>query len=95
MRYAVCFNGYSTSKVQRRTSANTIQGATHISKTYLKLQQSEGFVIEAAAQIYAAYITSGRLNEENKESLMKEAIRDALRIALTVDETIIAENEPG
>jgi hypothetical protein len=26
---------------------------------------------------------------------MKEAIRDALRIALTVDETIIAENEPG
>jgi len=66
-----------------------------MSKTYLKLQQSEGFVIEAAAQIYAAYITSGRLNEENKESLMKEAIRDALRIALTVDETIIAENEPG
>jgi len=66
-----------------------------MSKTYLKLQQSEGFVIEAAAQIYAAYITSGRLNDENKESLMKEAIRDALRIALTVDETIIAENEPG
>ncbi|MFN7629643.1 MAG: hypothetical protein ACK5PZ_22680 [Pirellula sp.] len=66
-----------------------------MSKTYLKLQQSEGFVIEAAAQIYAAYITSGKLNQENKEAIMKEAIRDALRIALTVDETIIAENEPG
>lgn len=66
-----------------------------MSKTYLKLQQSEGFVIEAAAQIYAAYITSGKLNQENKEAIMKEAIRDALRIALTVDETIISENEPG
>ena len=66
-----------------------------MSKTYLKLQQSEGCVIEAAAQIYAAYITSGKLNQENKEAIMKEAIRDALRIALTVDETIIAENEPG
>jgi|688.fasta_scaffold177742_3 hypothetical protein len=66
-----------------------------MSKTYLKLQQSEGFVIEAAAMIYAAYITSGKLNQENKEAIMKEAIRDALRIALTVDETIIAENEPG
>jgi hypothetical protein len=66
-----------------------------MSKTYLKLQQSEGFVIEAAAMIYAAYITSGKLNQENKEAIMKEAIRDALRIALTVDETIISENEPG
>jgi len=66
-----------------------------MSHTYLKLQQSEGFVIEAAAQIYSAYISSGRLNQENKEALMKEAIRDALRIALTIDETIIADEETG
>lgn len=66
-----------------------------MSKTYLKLQQSEGFVIEAAAQIYSAYIASGQLTQENKESLMKGAIRDALRIAIAIDETIIAENEPG
>ena len=66
-----------------------------MSKTYLKLQPSEGFVIEAADQIYSAYIISGQLTQEKKEVLMKEAIRDALRIALTVDETIIAENEPG
>lgn len=66
-----------------------------MSHTYLKLQQSEGFVIDAAARIYSAYIQSGQLNQENKETLMKEAIRDALRIALTIDEAIVADEETG
>ncbi|MBU6172537.1 MAG: hypothetical protein KGQ60_01965 [Planctomycetes bacterium] len=66
-----------------------------MSHTYLKLQPSEGFIIDAAAQIYSAYISSGQLNQENKELLMKEAIRTALRIALTIDETIVADEETG
>lgn len=83
-------------KVGLRTSNPLIERNTiTMSHTYIKLQQSEGFVIEAAARIYSAYIGSGQLNQENKESLMKEAIRDALRIALTIDETIVADEETG
>ena len=62
-------------------------------RTYLKLQQSEGFVIQAAAQIYAAYILAGRVDQENKDELMKQSIRDALRISVAVDEAIIADCE--
>ena len=57
-----------------------------MARTYLKLQQSEGFVIQAAAQIYAARITAGSVNEENKDDIMKQSIRDALRISIAVDE---------
>ena len=64
-----------------------------MAKTYLMLQQSEGFVIQAAAQIYSAHILAGRVDQENKDELMKQSIRDALRISIAVDEAIIADCE--
>lgn len=64
-------------------------------KTHMKLQQSEGFVIQAAAQIYAAHIAAGELTEENKDQLMKQAIRDAIRISICVDDAIVADDEMG
>ncbi len=62
-------------------------------KTYLKLQQSEGFVIQAVSQIYAAHITAGHVTDENKEDFIKQAIRDAMRISVAVDEAIVADGE--
>ena len=62
-------------------------------KTYLKLQQSEGIVIQAAARIYAAHIATGQVTEENKNVFMKQSIRDALRISVAVDEAIVADGE--
>ncbi len=62
-------------------------------RTYLNLQQSEGFVIQAAAQIYAAHILAGRVDQEHKDELMKQSIRDALRISVAVDEAIVADCE--
>ncbi len=66
-----------------------------MAKTYIQLQQSEGFVIQAAAQISAAHIVAGTMTEENKDSLMKQAIRDAIRISVAVDDAIVADSEVG
>ena len=64
-----------------------------MAKTYLKLQRSEGYIIQAAAQIYAAHITSGHADDGQEDACMEKAIRDAIRIAKTVDEAVIAEGE--
>ena len=64
-----------------------------MAKTYIKLQQSEGYIIQAAAQIYAAHIVSGRIEGGQEDACMQQAIRDAIRIAKTVDEVVIAEGE--
>ena len=63
--------------------------------TYLTLQQSEGFVIQAAAQIYAAYITTGQVVDGQEAEWMKRSIREAIQIAKTTDSIIIAEGEVG
>ncbi len=64
-----------------------------MAKVYLKLQQSEGYIIQAAAQIYAAHLTAGRLEEGQEAACMEKSIRDAIRIAKTVDAAVIAEGE--
>jgi len=64
-----------------------------MAKTYLKLQQSEGYIIQAAAQIYAAHVTAGHIKEGQDDACMEKAIRDAIRIAKTVDDAVIAEGE--
>ncbi len=66
-----------------------------MAKTYIQLQQSEGFVIQAATQIFAAHIVAGTMTEENKDTLMKQAIRDAIRISVAVDDAIVADSEVG
>ena len=66
-----------------------------MAKTYIQLQQSEGFVIQAAAQIFAAHIAAGTVTEENKDTIMKQAIRDAIRISVAVDEAIVSDSEVG
>ena len=64
-----------------------------MAKTYLKLQQSEGYIIHAAAVIYATQLASGRIEEGREDACMQQAIRDAIRIAKTVDAAVIAEGE--
>jgi hypothetical protein len=64
-----------------------------MAKTYLKLQRSEGYIIQAAAQIYAAHVGTGRLEEGQEAACMERSIRDAIRIAKTVDDAVIAEGE--
>ena len=62
--------------------------------TYLTLQQTEGFIVQAAAQIYSAYIITGKADDD-EATWMKKAIKEAITIAKTTDDAIIAEGEVG
>lgn len=64
-----------------------------MAKKHLTLQHSESVVVQAAAQIYAAYIASGRVSEEGTTMWMKQAIREALMIARGVDDAVISDGE--
>jgi hypothetical protein len=66
-----------------------------MAKSYLKLQQSEAVVVQAAAQIYAAYIVAGRVDEGQESEFMQKSIRAALRIAKATDEAVVSDEEPG
>ena len=64
-------------------------------KPVLSLQPSEGIVVQAAAAIYAAYITTGRAKEGSEKEWMKRSIDEALWMAMTTDEMIQSDNELG
>ena len=61
----------------------------------LKLEVSEGIVVQVAGQIYAAYIAAGRVTEETEKEWMDRSIHEALRIAQTVDEALQSDSELG
>ena len=60
---------------------------------HLKLQHSESVVIQAAAQIYAAYITAGRVQDGEEARWMERSIREAIRIAKATDAAIVSDEE--
>lgn len=62
---------------------------------YLSLQPSEGIVIRAAADIYAAYIVANRVSEGEEDKWMQRSVREALSIARTADESISSDREVG
>jgi hypothetical protein len=64
-----------------------------MAKKYLKLQHSESVVVQAASQIYAAYIINGRVAEGEESQWMKRSIREAAMIAQATDEAIISDGE--
>ncbi len=60
---------------------------------YFSLQPSEKAVYEAASRIYAAYIASGRKNDENQGDLMRLSIQEAIALGLAVEDRIQSDDE--
>lgn len=60
---------------------------------HLKLQHSESVVLSAAAQIYSAYITSGKVDEGDEDKWMSRSIKEAIRLAIATDDAIISDDE--
>ena len=61
--------------------------------TYLSLQHSESVIVAAAANIFAAYISSNRVAEGEEEAWMQRSIDEAIWIATKVDEKVQSDNE--
>ncbi|MHC4396231.1 MAG: hypothetical protein ACYS1A_11315 [Planctomycetota bacterium] len=60
---------------------------------YFSLQPSEMAVFKCASQIFAAYICSGKVTDENKGDYYRIAIRDAMRIGVIVEKSIESDDE--
>ena len=60
---------------------------------HLRLQNSESVVIAAAAQIYAAYISAGRVADGEEDQWMTRSIKEAIKIAAATDDAIISDDE--
>jgi hypothetical protein len=64
-------------------------------KPVLSLQTSEGILVHAAATIYAAYVTSGRVPQGDETSWMKRSLEEAFWLARATDEVIQSDTELG
>ncbi len=57
------------------------------------MQPSEKAIFQAAANIYAAYIASNQVNNDNQAKLMKKSINAAIAIAKNVENIIQSDEE--
>lgn len=64
-----------------------------MSQVYLKLQESEATVVLAAAQIYSAYLAKGDVHDNNRDEIIGESIKAAVKIATTADKYIDSDDE--
>lgn len=60
---------------------------------YFSLQPSEMALLAGASQIFAAYISAGKVTEESKNDYYKIAIKDAIRIGRIVEKNIESDDE--
>jgi hypothetical protein len=60
---------------------------------YISLQPSESVIVAAAANIYAAYLTSNHVVEGEEKTWMQRSIDEAIWIAMRTDEMIQSDHE--
>ena len=64
-------------------------------QAFLRLERSESAVLEAASRIYAAYITSGAVTQENQGQYELLSMKTAIRMAVMADEMVQSDDEQG
>ncbi len=64
-----------------------------MSRHYINLQPSEAVLVQAAAQIFAAYVSSGQCTPDKEDELLKKAIKQAIRMAQFIDDVVQADKE--
>lgn len=64
-----------------------------MNRPYVSLQPSEAILVQAAAQIYSAYITTGQCTADNEDEYLKKSIKQAVRMARIIDESVQADKE--
>jgi hypothetical protein len=60
---------------------------------YFSLQPSEMAIFRGAAAIFAGYISSGDVNEDNRHQYYKAAVRDAISIGKMVERAVQSDEE--
>lgn len=71
-------------------NGNTKSGKGQI---YFSLQPSEMAVFRAAAEIYAAYVSAGKVPDGKENAYIQKAIKEAIQIAFHVENYVISDEE--
>lgn len=64
-----------------------------MNRTYLHLQETEGYLLAAASRIYAALLQVPRSEPISNDELMKQSITEAVKLAKTIDDIVTTESE--
>ena len=59
----------------------------------LRLRASESVVVRAAADIYAAYVQSKQVDDQNREQRIRDSVKDAIEIAKLAENSIRSDEE--
>jgi len=66
-----------------------------MTKPDITLEPSKGVISEMAARIYSAYIVRGEVRDGEETKWMERSIREAVRIAKTVEASIETDDAPA
>ena len=66
-----------------------------MTRTYISLKPSEMVITQAAATIFAAYISAELVREGSEDEWMKRAVHEAVRIAKLTDAAVTSDDETG
>jgi hypothetical protein len=75
-------------------TSTTLSKEEKMTKPDIKLEHGKGVVSEMASRIFAAYIIRGEVKEGEESSWMERSIREAVKIAKTIDASIDTEKDP-
>jgi hypothetical protein len=58
------------------------------------LQPSKGVITQAAAQIFAAYVSAGCVHpDDDSDEWIRRSIRESIKIARTIDASVLSDEE--
>jgi hypothetical protein len=94
-KLTVSVPGLSFSEAEPIASAPVIeQPARHRkASAYLSLQPSEQAVLAAASRIFAGFVASGAVTEDNQNEVSDRSVRLATRMALVIEKYVQSDNE--
>lgn len=75
-------------RMQRRKERKT-------ERYYLDLQDNEQALLQAASRIYAAYIASGRVTDEENDEWLDRSLYEAVKLAYRIERTVQDAAEGG
>ncbi len=62
-------------------------------KYHATLQPSETAIFQAAANIFASYVTSGKVTDANENEMILKAIKTSITICSIVDKNVRSDEE--
>ncbi|MFC1813334.1 hypothetical protein ACFL03_11675 [Thermodesulfobacteriota bacterium] len=60
---------------------------------YLSLQHSESVVAQMAATIFAAYLKTNDINDDNENQYIRKAVQTAIKMAVFTDKAVKSDEE--